>query len=234
MFRPDGYANCIALRSTISAVMNARQNEEDARVTVATLLALNALESAIRDRVGDFPAGRAPLLKELLPKLAYQEQNTEAVGASATIAVLQVLLLPTGLNLRNLAWPCGSGIAATVVSLGIGTDLSAAACGGPNIRACLAHGLWDSYLEDELIALSRTRFSSMDKGDSSDMVDRDSPLPNTEILRNMVCTILVAMEQAASPRGTNNGNTLQYRLVFLQTNSSGFPILALVVHQYTV
>jgi hypothetical protein len=387
-----------------SAGMDARKNEEDARVTVATLLALNALESAIRDRVGDFPAGRAPLLKDMLAKLAHQEQNTEGAGVGAAVAVLQVLLLPTGLNLRNLLWhgfvgaelprpwlalvlvlignvrnelehrdgpeqQIGDGtkdksateltqlpilpsnnpswdhiltrgehlrrridttclsiptwLPATHVPLwqlavdwmtaqvnpvctcailsvltehalrldwcrvnhelidciaqpgrfyvtldghgqrykhdlllhpyrmdvvqeqassNIGnddegdenegrpnalieelggatvallTDLFAAACGGPNIRACLAHGLWDSYLEDELIVMSHTRLSRMDKGDSSDMVDRAPSLPNSETLWNMVRAILVAMEQAASPRGTND--SLQYRPVFSYT-----------------
>jgi Domain of unknown function (DUF4209) len=30
------------------------------------------------------------------------------------------------------------------------TDLYCSPCGGPNLRASLAHGLWDSYLQDEL------------------------------------------------------------------------------------
>jgi hypothetical protein len=387
--------------------VSARPKEEDARVTVAILLALNALESAIRDRVGNFPAGRAPLLKDLLAQLAHQDQGKDAtgVGVGATVAVLQVLLLPTGLNLRNLLWHgfvgaelprpwlalvlvlignvrneqehqngreqdiddgmkqatvpvqlpvlsannpswdhiltrgehlrrdidttclsipawlpathvplwelavdwmtaqvnpvCTCAILsvltehalrldwcrvnqepvdciaqpgrfyvtldghgqrfkhdlllhpyrmavqeqancsfgddegddneenkesrrpnALVAELGgatvaLLTDLFAAASGGPNIRACLAHGLWDSYLQDELIAMSRTSRSSMDKGGSSHMVDRAPLLQNSDTHWNMVRALLVAMEQAASPRGTNDA--LQYRPIFSYT-----------------
>jgi hypothetical protein len=43
-------------------------------------------------------------LKDLLSKVAKQEQITEEAGAGANVAILQVLLLPTGLNLRNLLW----------------------------------------------------------------------------------------------------------------------------------
>jgi hypothetical protein len=55
----------------------------------------------------------------------------------------------------------------------------------------------DSYLEDELIVMSRTRLSSMDRGDSSRMVDNRAPPlqnQNSETSWNSFRAILVAME----------------------------------------
>jgi hypothetical protein len=67
---------------------------------------------------------------------------------------------------------------ATVALL---TDLFASSCGGPNIRATLAHGLWDSQLERELAS---------DEHDHSMLV-------------GMVGLVIVAMEGAAlSPRSS--------------------------------
>lgn len=69
------------------------------------------------------------------------------------------------------------------------TDLFASPCGGPNIRAALAHGLWDSQLEREL---------ACDEHDHSLFVD-------------MVDLVIIAMEGAAlSPRPLLR----QYRPVF--------------------
>lgn len=78
-----------------------------ATCTVAMILALNALESAIRSAVGssadDNDAGRAPLLKAMLPQLV--KMDTVERGTWTTVGVLlNCLLLPTGLNLRNMIW----------------------------------------------------------------------------------------------------------------------------------
>lgn len=69
---------------------------EDGWVLLATLLALNSLESTIRTFTGH-AAARAPLLKDMI-----QDMSCEV--PSITVSVLQMLLLPTGLNLRNLLW----------------------------------------------------------------------------------------------------------------------------------
>jgi hypothetical protein len=75
---------------------------------------------------------------------------------------------------------------ATVALL---TDLFASSCGGPNIRAALAHGLWDSQLECELAS---------DEHAHSMLVD-------------MVDLVIIAMEGAAlSPRSVLR----QYRPVY--------------------
>lgn len=42
------------------------------------------------------------------------------------------------------------------------TDLFASSCGGPNIRAALAHGSWQSYIEDDLASMERDTFPGPD------------------------------------------------------------------------
>lgn len=71
-----------------------------AEITAATLLALNALESAIRGQHLQHSTGGAPLLKTMLQQL----------DNNHLIPILEALLLPTGLNLRNLLWHgfCGA------------------------------------------------------------------------------------------------------------------------------
>lgn len=65
---------------------------------VATLLALNALESAVREATG-YTTGKAPLLKTMLGRL-----SALTTGGGVDHAC-RLLLLPTpGLNLRNLLW----------------------------------------------------------------------------------------------------------------------------------
>lgn len=108
---------------------------------------------------------------------------------------------------------------ATVALL---TDLFAAACGGPNIRACLAHGLWDSYLQDELIEMSHSGHSSRSSmgtgtGVSTNMVNSTPPSENSEILWNLVRAILVAMDGSSRSIQKDADNALQYQPVFSHT-----------------
>jgi hypothetical protein len=53
------------------------------------------------------------------------------------------------------------------------TDLFASSCGGPNIRAALAHGSWDTYTEKELCSMTtgKTNISSQEKGRLQDIVE---------------------------------------------------------------
>lgn len=64
-----------------------------ASVVAATLLALNGLESAIRHSTGHV-RGRAPLLKTMISKLEDPHLSKPC----------ELLLLPQGVNLRNLLW----------------------------------------------------------------------------------------------------------------------------------
>jgi hypothetical protein len=68
-------------------------NESSAATTATALLALNALESSIRYSTG-FTSGRAPLVKKMIERI-----SDEHIGRAC-----QLLLLPQGLNLRNLVW----------------------------------------------------------------------------------------------------------------------------------
>ena len=71
------------------------EDNDPTRNAAATLLALNQLESAIRRRLG-YTTGKAPLLKTMISELQSIDGNLSFL--------LQTLLLPTGLNLRNLLW----------------------------------------------------------------------------------------------------------------------------------
>jgi hypothetical protein len=70
--------------------------KESSSCSVALILALNFLESTIRVSSGNVVPGKAPLLKDLL--LGISTKKTVLAG------ILNCLLLPTGLNLRNLLW----------------------------------------------------------------------------------------------------------------------------------
>jgi Domain of unknown function (DUF4209) len=76
--------------------------------TVALLLALNALESAIRTRIGldTGTPGKSPLLTTMLRQLTAQAaiHTAESCTLLPIVALLSAILLPTGLNLRNLHW----------------------------------------------------------------------------------------------------------------------------------
>lgn len=71
-----------------------------AQSLLASLLATNRLEAAIRLATNHTSTGRAPLLKNMIEKLG--EQDT---ANNSLVSVLRALLLPNpGLNLRNLLW----------------------------------------------------------------------------------------------------------------------------------
>lgn len=70
-------------------------DEGNSKIVAATLLALNRLESAIRRSTG-YTAGRAPLLKQMVTQLPDNE--------TYLACILMALLMPHGLNLRNLLW----------------------------------------------------------------------------------------------------------------------------------
>ena len=80
------------LQSLIDYTCSSSQ-KNNSRTAIATLLALNFLESSIRYSTGQ-STGRAPLLKTMISEIPDAELRTLA----------QLLLLPTGLNLRNLLW----------------------------------------------------------------------------------------------------------------------------------
>ena len=70
-------------------------------VLMSTLLALNTLESSIRQATG-FTTAKAPLLTIMLQKL--QQQPEPQPHTIVLIQVLRLVLLPTGLNFRNMLW----------------------------------------------------------------------------------------------------------------------------------
>jgi hypothetical protein len=74
------------------------------------------------------------------------------------------------------------------------TDLFASSCGGPNIRATVSHGLWDSFLDKELAGTA----------------EKDSAC--TKGLWGMVRSVLVTMELCSG-----NSLSLKYRPVFSYT-----------------
>ena len=84
---------------------NQKDWEIESNILLATVLAFNILESTIR-KICDEKAGKAPLLKDMIEKVALirnkggEEDNTFAIVAS----ILRTLLLPSGINLRNLLW----------------------------------------------------------------------------------------------------------------------------------
>ena len=94
-----------------------------AQLVLATLLALNRLETSIRQTTVHqtivTTAGRAPLLKNMIAMLVQQQHqqqlnttNTNKDYCCCSPQVLQALLLPNpGLNLRNLLW---HGFVATI------------------------------------------------------------------------------------------------------------------------
>lgn len=88
---PPIQQNCF-LQSLIE-YSRSSSHKNTAPTTVSTLLALNFLESAIRHTTGH-STGRAPLLKSMISEIP--DTNIRKVT--------ELLLLPTGLNLRNLLW----------------------------------------------------------------------------------------------------------------------------------
>jgi Domain of unknown function (DUF4209) len=86
----DSNASSLKLRPLLCSF----RHSSHINVAVATLLALNTLESAIR-RVTGYSTGKAPPLKIMLQQI--QIPNL--------VPILRSLLLPgLGLNLRNLLW----------------------------------------------------------------------------------------------------------------------------------
>ena len=105
IFRENG--NSLNLPLPIEGLINmaeasdSRNAEEDeAHILIATLIALNMVESSTRHLTGK-EHGRAPLLKDMIEIIAKSEDGLPFSLA----AVLQSLLLPNdGINLRNLLW----------------------------------------------------------------------------------------------------------------------------------
>ena len=110
----------LSLSSTLTSLVMAHQhsleddheddNDDDddhkTEVFVSTLVALNLLESAIRNSLG-YTTGKAPLLKTMLQRMtnkvdANAAASTMTTTRPAVVPVLEALLLPNGLNLRNL------------------------------------------------------------------------------------------------------------------------------------
>lgn len=93
-----------ALIQLASSGSTTRRESDATGISVSLILALNAIESTLRQSI---PGGRAPLLTTLLAR--YRQQSATSLWPTAT--VLDLLLLPNkGLNLRNLLWHgfCGA------------------------------------------------------------------------------------------------------------------------------
>mmetsp|Transcript_24935 Transcript_24935/g.55263 ORF Transcript_24935/g.55263 Transcript_24935/m.55263 type:complete len:807 (+) Transcript_24935:322-2742(+) len=89
--------------------------EVEPQILVATLISFNMLESKIRDLCNK-TSGRAPLLKHMIESLGRMGDNDDGAGSvgekfRSLSAILRTLLLPSGINLRNLVW---HGFLATI------------------------------------------------------------------------------------------------------------------------
>jgi len=102
------YPQSHVLKSPLMQALIEMGETDDSKIVAATLLALNRLESAIRRTTG-YAAGRAPLLKNMV----YQLDDKRMA------CILMALLLPSGLNLRNLLWHgfCASSLPRRWLSL---------------------------------------------------------------------------------------------------------------------
>lgn len=88
-------------------------------------------------------------------------------------------------NTRNALISSGTCGATTIALL---TDLFASSCGGPNIRAALAHGVWDMYVEKELCRMV-TKVDSEANSITKEGKDR---------LADIVQIVLVALKAIAT------------------------------------
>lgn len=70
------------------------------RTLIATLLSLNMVESSIRNMTND-QHGRAPLLKDMIENIG---NSSDVEIPISLVPILRTLLLPSGINLRNLLW----------------------------------------------------------------------------------------------------------------------------------
>jgi len=88
-------------QALLASLLRLSEDGVSSRNVVAVLLALCFLESTLHQLVmsrSEAKIGRAPLLKDLLLKMAATEED------QALAPLLRCLLLPSGLNLRNLVW----------------------------------------------------------------------------------------------------------------------------------
>ena len=76
----------------VQGLIQLAKANDPAKVFTATLLSLNMLESCIRKHCM-YTTGKAPLLKTMLSQMNHP-----------SLPILKTLLLPDGLNLRNLLW----------------------------------------------------------------------------------------------------------------------------------
>lgn len=83
----------------LGTVSTCSKNESKAKVFTATLMGVKMLESSIRNYL-NYTTGKAPLLKTMVHQMKQQDQHSSTVCAP----ILKTLLLPQGLNLRNLLW----------------------------------------------------------------------------------------------------------------------------------
>jgi Domain of unknown function (DUF4209) len=98
------WIQCTALSASTNNGTAGTTTTTTAWCTVALLLALNALESAICTRIGlnTGTPGKSPLLTTMLRQLTSQAAESRTLMPIA--ALLSAILLPTGLNLRNVLW----------------------------------------------------------------------------------------------------------------------------------
>lgn len=88
----------VPMDKPMQGLIHLASKQDDSYVLASTLLAVNRLESAIRQATGH-ATGSAPLLKTMLHEIA------DTSGNHTLSCILCSLLLPTpGLNLRNLLW----------------------------------------------------------------------------------------------------------------------------------
>jgi hypothetical protein len=97
------------------------------------------------------------------------------------------------------------------------TDLFASSSGGPNIRATISHGLWDSILEQELVGRPLSRHSTTTTSTVTSMIPNQSD--SSEAIWDMVRVLLVAMEMVAKRQKKDNSlvKCHHYRPVFSVT-----------------
>ena len=108
--KPTGHILPDHIQILLMQILSSSEKEEhDAHVVIACQLTLQMLETEIRNLLSSHPPGKAPLLKNMIEAIGHLDLLETYSAAACTYysdlaKVLRPLLLPTGLNLRNLLW----------------------------------------------------------------------------------------------------------------------------------
>jgi hypothetical protein len=76
------------------------------------------------------------------------------------------------------------------------TDVYTSSCGGPKLRAALAHGAWDGFLQNEIRAWKGTS-----RGDPAGLGEDHPEAATNEALWDIAMVLLAALEELAVPHG---------------------------------